>query len=267
MFFYYLSRAFFKALHATRAFFIIEYGQVVYHGYSAVGTYPCAHAAAYAADFAERHRFFAFACGRARAVYLCRCGDALYDKLRTFLHACSARRAQSFVYESHTVFDLYRAYGADLFACTAAETAVRAHLAASEVHLSVEAAFVAYILVFVFGIDSAVAFYHGDGRLARREFDARKFCDDFLFFVGRDLAVVEGSLAASQAFCKTFAAAVSATAAVCSRQMFEYFYDFFVFLYMADFCDYKNKYCENDGKSSYDAEHQTYFIPLYRSGY
>lgn len=262
MFFYDLSRTFFETFHTARAFRVIEDGEIVHHRDRAVGAGPRAQSATYATDFAHGHRLFAFAGGRARAVYFCGRGDAFDYQLRAFLHAGAAGSAQSLVHKRDPVFDFDSAHGAHFGARSAAQTAVRTHLATAEVHLFVEAPFVADIFVFVGAVYAAVALDDRDGGFAGREFDPGKLRNDLLFFVGRDFAIVERRFAAGEAFCKTFATAVSATAAVGAGEMFEYLDDFFVLLDMAHLGDDQDENGKDDGKRGDYSQHQTDFVPL-----
>lgn len=78
-----VAGAAFRALAAFDALFVVDHGQIVYHGDRAGGAYFCTFAACDAAELTYVHNSFSFVMRRTSDVHLCICGNALKKVFRT----------------------------------------------------------------------------------------------------------------------------------------------------------------------------------------
>ena len=111
-----VSRAFVDAVTALDAFFIVDYGQVVDHFYSALRAVFGADTATDTALGAGVHNFLAATLGRAFDVHERVCWYFGYQKFRTRLGALAALDTLFFVDLGNAVHDVYGIVIANAFA-------------------------------------------------------------------------------------------------------------------------------------------------------
>ena len=130
--YYDVAGAYGYASLATRAFGIVEYGQIVYHRYRAVGALFGTERATYTAHFANVHNVLALALGGARHVYGRGGGYALYYVFGAGVYARPATYAPVGVYFRKFVGNFNRAFGADNLAVAATEATVFAEFVSAQ---------------------------------------------------------------------------------------------------------------------------------------
>ena len=167
---------------ATRALGVINDGQIVYHGYSAVRAVLCAYAAAYAAHLALRGNFFCLAVGRASNINGSVCGNAFYNVLGARAYARPAGNAPFGYNFRNAVYHFNGFFGAYICAVAAAEASGFAHLVSAEQTVAGRAGGVALIFKCVEGICAAFALYNGNGGGFFLDLYAKNFSNFCLLF-------------------------------------------------------------------------------------